>query len=115
MDFYCRLINREYPLERDYIPDDLIPCDFKPLIEILPFLCRSVFLDYRSSHHKAKDKKTKKGQHCKQPVALFLPSPPGTPSCIIPVIQQEIHGIGISVSFLISSSLSHISLSIQRP
>ena len=28
MDFYCRLINREYPLERDYIPDDLIPCDF---------------------------------------------------------------------------------------
>lgn len=28
MDFYCRLINRDYPLAEDFIPDDLVPCDF---------------------------------------------------------------------------------------
>ena len=28
MEYFSRLINREYPLPADYVPDHLIPCDF---------------------------------------------------------------------------------------
>ena len=28
MEYFSRLVNRDYPLPQDFVPEDLVPCDF---------------------------------------------------------------------------------------